>query len=28
MYVTAILKLTLKAEIVFTCIFGLSTFKR
>jgi len=28
MHVTAILWLTLKAEVVFTCIFGFSTFTR
>jgi len=28
MHVMAILSLTLKAEVVFTCIFGFSTFTR
>jgi len=28
MHVTGILSLTLKAEVVFTCIFGVLTFTR
>jgi len=28
MHITAILYLTLKADVVFTCMFGVSTFTR